>query len=336
MARLNLIEDKRFLLHDPGSGHPERPERLPAVRRGCMAAFADVQSVQPVEATESDLLRVHTAGHVERVLAARGQRVVFDADTATSPGSVEAALLAAGGAIVATRAVIEAPDALWFCNIRPPGHHAEANRAMGFCLFNNVAVAAAWALAQDPTLRVAIIDPDVHHGNGTQAIFWNEPRVLYISLHQAPFYPGTGSAAETGGPAAPGSVINFPLPAGAGDAEYLAIVRDAVRPALSAFRPGLLLISAGFDAHRLDPLGGLRVTTEGFGAFFAEIGAWARAAGVPVATMLEGGYSLEALESAVPASLQGLAGACPAVGPVEPPVPAVAARIAEVRRQLGL
>lgn len=312
-----VISSPRFAEHMTPPGHPERFERahvMDAVaarwrERGGSVASPDVA---PREA----LARVHDAGYLEQLEALRGRSAMLDADTFTSPESVEVAQLAAGGALRAAEHARAGGRALAL--VRPPGHHAGRRRAMGFCLYNNVAVAAADALAEGAS-RVAIVDIDVHHGNGTQEIFYTDPRVLYVSIHQFPFYPGTGAVDEVGeGPGA-GFTVNVPLPAGATDADYLLVTREIVVPVVEAFGPDLLLVSAGFDAHERDPLGGMRVTTDGYRGLLHALRAVAdRAAGGRLAVVTEGGYDLEALAACCVATVDVLA-APDAPPPASPP-----------------
>ena len=275
-------------------GHPERAERLRAIE-AALAAEPSHPVAEPREADPAELARVHDAGYLQRLLALRGRSEELDPDTYVSAGSVEAALLAAGASVDAARRVLggEVPSAVAF--LRPPGHHAERDGAMGFCLLNNVAVAAAAARAAGAA-RVAIVDYDVHHGNGTQHIFYDDPAVLYVSTHQYPYYPGTGAAGEIGRGAGEGTTVNLPLPAGMGDAEYLHVFHRVVLPALEAFRPDLLLLSAGFDAHRRDPLGQMNLTTAGYaGLTRLLVAASRRLCGGRMVALLEGGYDLVAL-----------------------------------------
>jgi acetoin utilization deacetylase AcuC-like enzyme len=292
--------------HDPGAGHPESPSRLAAVLAALDdARFADCERIEAPRATREQLLRVHAASLVRGVLdepAPDGVRRL-DADTWMSPGSAEAALRAAGAVCAAIDAVLEQRNARAFCAVRPPGHHATADTAMGFCLFNNVAVGAAHALAAHGLARVAIIDFDVHHGNGTQDIFWSEPRVMYASTHQLPLYPGSGAAHETG----VGNVVNAPLPPATGSGGFRAAYDDIVLPALDAFAPQLLLVSAGFDAHRLDPLASLALETDDYAwithrlADLAERHACGR-----IVSSLEGGYDPGALGASAAAHVAAL------------------------------
>jgi acetoin utilization deacetylase AcuC-like enzyme len=303
-----VVLDDRMIAHDPGRGHPERPDRLRALRdhledgRGLVHLGARA-------AEEDELALVHDAAYVEQIAATAGRtRVVLDPDTATSPASWEAARLAAGSLLVVCEAVLAGQVDNGFALVRPPGHHAERQRAMGFCLFDNVAVAAAW-LRKKGLQRVAIIDWDLHHGNGTQHIFESDPSVLYVSTHQYPFYPGTGAAHEVGkGPGA-GTTLNLPFPAGFGDAEYVRAFEEVVVPVLRQFRPEFVLVSAGFDTDYRDPLGGMSVTPAGFAAMArACVAVAGETAGGRIAAVLEGGYDLEAIVQGVDATLATLRG----------------------------
>jgi len=286
-----------FERHDPGYGHPERPARYAAVERAVAAAGAPVESA--VEAPRGDLEQVHDAAYlsaVERLAAAGGGHL--DPDTAVNDASFRAAALASGAALAAVDAVIDGEIERAFCGGRPPGHHAERARAMGFCLINHAAVAAAHA-RRSSAARVAILDWDAHHGNGTQAIFYDDPSVLYVSLHQWPFYPGTGSADQRGAGAAEGATVNVPVPAGIGEADYLELFYQVALPAVRSFAPDLLIVSAGFDAHRDDPLCSLGLTSGAFARMtesVADIGSGQ-------VFVLEGGYDLDALEESVLAVL---------------------------------
>jgi acetoin utilization deacetylase AcuC-like enzyme len=289
--RVGLYDDPLFRAHDAGPGHPERPERLDALRRGLRASGLEdaLVACPPRAAAHDELLRVHTEPHVAAVRATRGRTVRFDPDTQAGPRSYEAALLAAGSVADAVERVLDGRLDRAFCSVRPPGHHAEAARAMGFCLFNNVALGAAHALARG-TRRVAVIDFDVHHGNGTQEAFYDDPRVLYVSSHAHPFYPGTGYASEVGRGEGRGFTVNLPLPFGCGDGEYARVYREVVVPVVAAYGPELLLVSVGFDPHRDDPLAPMRVTARGFAELAAACLDAAR--GRPAVFVLEGGYDL--------------------------------------------
>ncbi len=296
-------------VHDGGT-HPERQARIDAVMAGIAdlapALGAELEIVSPVRADAVALERVHTANYLQRLeefcLSGGGN---LDLDTFARPDSWEAALLSAGAGLQAIDLLRERGDGVAFVATRPPGHHALGDRSMGFCLLNNVAVSAAALVATGE--RVLIVDWDVHHGNGTQAIFWDDPAVLYVSTHQSPFYPGTGEADEVGGPSARGLTVNVPLPAGAtGDVVRRAL--DVVAgPAIDAFAPTWVLISAGFDAHRGDPLADLALSGGDFAALARMVSAYAPRPG-RVVVVLEGGYDLDGLRASVAATLGALAG----------------------------
>lgn len=304
---LLILSSDRFVEHMTPPGHPERYQRAQVMdtvaarwrqQGGAVAA--------PEPAGREVLERVHDGFYLDRLEALRGRSAMLDADTFTSPETIEIALLAAGAAVGAAEHAL-AGSGRAVALVRPPGHHAERNRAMGFCLYNNVAVAAAGALARGAS-KVAVVDIDVHHGNGTQDIFYDDPRVLYVSTHQYPFYPGTGLAVEVGrGPGA-GFTLNVPMTAGAADADYLRVQRAVIDPVLDAFAPDLVLVSAGFDAHQRDPLGGMRVTTEGYVGIIRHLRALAdrRCAG-RIALVTEGGYDLEALTACCQGAIETLA-----------------------------
>ncbi|MHB8463338.1 MAG: histone deacetylase family protein [Acidimicrobiales bacterium] len=295
IAIAGLAEDG----HDTGPRHPERRARLDAARAALHDIEAPLTLLPPRMATASELARVHDPAYLaalEQFCAQGGGHL--DADTVASPGSWVTALESAGAGLAA----IEAPERAAYVLTRPPGHHALVRRAMGFCLLNNVAIAAA-ALA-DSGERVAIVDWDVHHGNGTQDIFWNDSRVLYFSTHQSPWYPGSGSADETGGPDAAGLTVNVPLPAGATGDVLLSALDTVAAPLIDAFAPTWVLVSAGFDAHRDDPLANLMLTA----GDFADLTARTVAMAPRSVLFLEGGYDLEALRLSVGASVAAIAG----------------------------
>jgi acetoin utilization deacetylase AcuC-like enzyme len=303
---MRLIASPRFQEHNTPPGHPERPERA-EVFDAVVKDWRDRVSavVEPRPATREELLRVHSAEHVRRISETRGRAAMLDADTFTSPESYEIALLAAGAAVQAVEHALDAKEAA-FALVRPPGHHAEREQAMGFCLFNNVAVAAGAALARGLS-RVAVVDIDVHHGNGTQWIFYDDPRVLYVSTHQFPFYPGTGAADEIGRGAGEGYTFNVPLEAGATDADYAAAYL-AIAAVIEQYAPELLLISAGYDAHVDDPLASMRMSTAGYGAVIAILKGAAVKAKCPIALVTEGGYDLDAFRECLDATLAVLCG----------------------------
>ncbi|MEO6264412.1 MAG: histone deacetylase family protein [Luteimonas sp.] len=293
------------IAHDTGPGHAERPERLTAVTDALREAFAGALDWREApRASRDQLLRAHASSLLDTVLdTAPAQRIMLDPDTVLSPDSAEAALRAAGAGVAAVDAVLGGDVTRAFCAVRPPGHHATADTAMGFCLFNSAAVAAAQALDMHGLVRVAIVDFDVHHGNGTQAIFERDPRVLYLSSHQMPLYPGTGFADERG----VGNIVNAPLPPGAGSAPFRAAWREQLLPALDAFRPQLLLLSAGFDAHWRDPLAQLQLQDDDYTWLTRELAAISdRHAQGRMVSLLEGGYDLQALRECSVAHLRAL------------------------------
>ena len=292
------------LAHDPGTGHAERPARLEAVVGALRRAFPADEWREAPTATRDALQRVHAPALIAQVLDETPVARRLDEDTVMSEGSPEAALRAAGAAIAAVDAVMAGDATHAFCAVRPPGHHATPATAMGFCLFNSVAVAAAHALAVHGLPRVAIVDFDVHHGHGTQDIFDAEPRVLFASSHEMPLYPGTGAADERG---RAGGIVNAPLPAGSGGAEFRAAWRERLLPRLDAFAPSLVLVSAGFDAHRADPLAHLQLDADDYRWIGTELAALARRhAGGRVVSLLEGGYDLDALRACSVAYVNGL------------------------------
>ena len=303
---LTLISSKRFVDHVTPVGHPERPERA-EVFNAVAAAFKEHggRVVEPRAATDDDLARVHRREHIDLISSTRGTAAMIDEDTFTSPESDEIARLAAGAVLTAVDQVLDGPPrSRALVLVRPPGHHAEADRAMGFCLYNNIAVGAAYARSRG-CARVAIVDYDVHHGNGTQWIFYEDPTVLFVSSHQYPFYPGTGAASERGRGAGLGFTLNIPLDAGATNAEIERQYQQQVYPRLREFKPDLLMVSAGFDAHELDPLGQLRMTTEGFDrltrALVAEADALCEGR---VVMVTEGGYDLTAVAQCLTAIVE--------------------------------
>jgi acetoin utilization deacetylase AcuC-like enzyme len=307
MKHLGFLIDDCFLLHDPGNRHPESPSRLEAVRRALLESGVQDrwQRIDPRPARVDEIELIHTSSHLERVrLASQRAPALLDADTAVSSESCRSALLAAGGVLNCTSRICSGELTRAFAFVRPPGHHAEPGRAMGFCLFNNIALAAAYARAEHGMDRIAIVDIDLHHGNGTQAAFYDDPKVLYLSSHQFPYYPGTGAFGEIGSGAGKGFTANFPLPAGAGDEIFKSVYAGIVVPILEQFQPELILVSAGFDSYFKDPLGSLEVTSDGYASAAACLIKTADlCAGGRICFVLEGGYSEEGLEKCTQAVL---------------------------------
>ena len=302
-----LLTDASMDAHH-SHGHPERPERRDAVVAGVRdAAGPDVMEVACEPAPEEDIVAIHDPAYLDRLHDADRRGGWLDPDTYVAPGSLNAAFLAAGATRQAALAVAEGQAEIAFAAVRPPGHHAAASRGSGFCLLNNVAIAVAALRAAGRAERVAIVDWDVHHGDGTQAIFDADPDLCYASTHQAPFYPGTGASTDRALGAAAGTKHNVPLAAGAGDAEFVAAWTDALLPAVEAFRPEAIIVSAGFDAHGADPLAGLEVSEEGYRAVASVLGAVSRRLALNgIALTLEGGYDLPALRASAAATVTGL------------------------------
>jgi acetoin utilization deacetylase AcuC-like enzyme len=302
-----LIHSERFADHQTPPGHPERAERAEVmdVVAANWAARA-IEIVAPPAATREQLARVHDPDYLRRMSETSGRATQLDPDTYTSPESYETALLAAGAAVDAVERVLGTSHRAAVALVRPPGHHAERDRAMGFCFFNNVAVGAAHARANGAA-KVAIIDFDVHHGNGTQHMFEADPHVLYISTHQYPYYPGTGAADEVGRGPGRGFTVNLPLEVGAVDEDYHTVFSQVVVPVLRQFEPDLLMISAGFDAHERDPLGGMRLTTGAFAAMTMELRQVAEeCCRGRIVAVTEGGYDLQAFAASLDATISTL------------------------------
>jgi len=306
-----VLKDPLFLEHDPGYDHVESPERLSAIYQALAREDAEAFFYPECEpASYADLAANHTAEHIDRVAETAGKQFdVLDPDTHTSPRSYEAAVLAAGAVITGLKLVAAGQAANAAALVRPPGHHAEADRAKGFCLFNNIAIGARYGLKHLGMERILILDWDLHHGNGTQHSFYDTDQVLYCSTHQYPLYPGTGSLKEIGTGTGEGYTLNVPLPGGQGDQDFARIMDELVAPVARQYRPDCIMVSAGYDTHVLDPLGGMAVTTAGF-AYMARVM-------VDLATelcegrlvlALEGGYNLQGLTDGVLASLHEMAG----------------------------
>ncbi|HSO00770.1 MAG TPA: histone deacetylase [Candidatus Nanopelagicales bacterium] len=318
---LHLADDRLFDEHRARGHHPERPERLGAARRAverCGEAGRRTNPLPPRDATDEELARAHDPAYLAELMKLDGHWTSLDADTYLSPASVRAARRAAGAAISLVDAILASPsDPTGLALLRPPGHHATHRTGMGFCLVNNIAIAAHAALARG-LQRVAIVDFDVHHGNGTQDIFWRDPRVLFISLHQWPFYPGSGLAREVGEGDGKGYTLNVPLSEGATDAVYEAAFDETLVPVLDEYAPELLLVSAGFDAHERDPRSAMRLTAAAYASMTRKLaGVARRSAQGRLGVVLEGGYHLGAIEESLIATLHAATGLAPTAGAPE-------------------
>jgi acetoin utilization deacetylase AcuC-like enzyme len=323
--RAFLVDDPHFDAHASGAYHPERPERLVAARAAAAKARVAWELVPAREATDEELTRVHDPAYIAVLEKLRGARTHLDADTFIAPGSVQAARIAAGSLVAMVDRILDAPaqsaPARGVALLRPPGHHARPAQAMGFCLVNNIAVAAAHAISRGLE-RVLILDWDVHHGNGTQEMFLRDPRVLFMSTHQWPFYPGTGAARDRGEGAGEGFTVNVPMTAHGGDGVYASAFEQVLLPIAEAYAPELVLVSAGFDAATRDPLAQMEVSSDGFAWMARAVTAIAnKSAQGRIALVLEGGYDLVALEAGLERAIEGIAG-----------IPSIAAPGAELPR----
>lgn len=311
MRKVGFVTHPDYEDHRTGMTHPERPERLQAILRHLdrTGIRKDLVAIAPRTADAESIERVHDAAYIRHVesFCRSGRAIIDSIDTEISERSYHASLLATGGAMAAADAVMEGTVAHAFCAVRPPGHHALKDAAMGFCLFNSVAVTARHLQARHGLERVLIVDWDVHHGNGTQDAFYEDPSVFFFSIHQFPFYPGTGSLGERGSGAAEGTTLNAPMAAGGTDDDYLRVFDSTLAPAVARFAPQFILISAGFDAHREDPLAGMSLSEAGYDRLTSVVRSWAETfCGGRVVSLLEGGYSLDALPRSVEAHLARL------------------------------
>lgn len=311
MGKTGLVYHPAYLEHDMGPGHPESPHRLRAIMQQLdqSGTAAHLIRIEPRRAEDEWITQIHAPSYVATLTreAPSSGRVSLDPDTSMSPGSLDAAYLAAGGALAGVDAIMAHHVDHVFCAVRPPGHHAEAGQAMGFCFFNNVAIAARYIQRKYGLSRVLIVDWDVHHGNGTQHSFEDDPSVLFFSTHQYPHYPGSGRGTERGKGAGEGCTINVPMEAGEGDDEYSAVFHNTFVPAADAFKPEFVIISAGFDAHKDDPLASMGLTETGYSELTSIVAEIARRhANGRILSSLEGGYNLNALAASVEAHIKAL------------------------------
>ena len=312
-----VVEDPRYRAHHAPPGHPENSDRLVAVSTALERYRSHLRSLEPRSASPEEILRVHDEAHLRRVEATVAQAPAnLDPDTYLSAASHDVAMLAAGASVDLARRVARREARSGIAAVRPPGHHAESSRAMGFCLFNNVAVAARSLQAEEGIDKLLILDWDVHHGNGTQHSFETDPSILYVSTHQFPHYPGTGGAGEIGIDGGAGSNVNIPLPAGCGDLEFVGVFQRVITPVARRFAPQMILVSCGFDAHRDDPLASMNVTREGYLAMTSLVRMLAdELCGGRVCFILEGGYDANGLIEGTSAVLDGMLDAQPELPP---------------------
>jgi acetoin utilization deacetylase AcuC-like enzyme len=318
--KTGIVKDRRYMDHNMGHFHVETPQRLEAIYRMIDEKILfSLNKIEPRPATKDELARIHTRDYIDRIESTAGKDLVqLDPDTSTSSKSWEVACLAAGGVLNAVDSILNQKIQNGFALVRPPGHHAEASRAMGFCLFNNIAIGAAHLIEKHGLKKILVVDWDLHHGNGTQNSYYDSDEVLYFSTHQFPHYPGTGHWNETGRGKGEGFTVNVPLRAGKTDGDYLHIFKKILRPIVSEYKPEFILVSAGFDIYEGDPLGGMQITKQGFGALAAELlDMAAEFSQKRLLCVLEGGYDLQGLQDGVEHVLYQLAGEAskPAVEP---------------------
>jgi len=298
---IGIVSDPIFMGHDTGGYHPESPLRIQSIHTLFDGGGSDFILVEPQKAVVEDILQIHEKRYVQHIQQSctLGRLVDLDPDTICSTGSYDVSLLAAGSLIKLTDMALRSEITGGLAFVRPPGHHATSDQAMGFCIFNNVAIAAKWANINHGIKKILIVDFDVHHGNGTQECFYNDDSVLYFSTHQYPFYPGTGKLSEIGKLAGEGFTVNCPLSSRKNDAQYVSIYQHIMAPIVEVFKPELILVSAGFDVHAMDPIGGMNISSDGFGAIAGIIQEAARKINTPVVYTLEGGYNREAMRDSI-------------------------------------
>jgi acetoin utilization deacetylase AcuC-like enzyme len=309
--KTGIVKDRRYMDHHMGNFHVETPQRLEVIYRMIDEKISfSLDKIEPRLATKEELTLIHTSGYINMVKSTAGkEHVQLDPDTSTSAKSWDVACLAAGGVLNAVDSIMEGKIQNGFALVRPPGHHAEASKAMGFCIFNNIAIGAAHLIKKHGLKRILVMDWDLHHGNGTQNSFYDSAEILYFSTHQFPHYPGSGHWNEVGEGKGEGFTINVPLRAGMAAGDYLHIFRKILRPIVSAYKPEFILVSAGFDIYEGDPLGGMLITKEGFGALAAELlDLAAEFSQKRLLSVLEGGYDLQGLQDGVEHVLYQLAG----------------------------
>ena len=337
MPRTGVVRHPLFIEHHMGAGHPESPFRLISIFDMLDQEDMDgrFEAIAPRPATREEITAIHHPSYYERIEATKGKFIFLDPDTSTCPESFDAARMAAGGTIRAVDAVMDRQVDNAFCLHRPPGHHAESNRAMGFCLFNNIAIGAAHALMRPDCRRVLIYDFDIHHGNGTQHSFFTRSDVLYVSTHQYPYYPGTGGYREVGMERGEGFTVNIPLDYGFGDGDYTRILDEVIGPIGRQYKPDLVMVSAGYDIYEEDPLGAMRVSVKGFALIMSRMLALAdEVCGGKLVAVLEGGYHIQGLTNGVKACLNAMS-AAPAERPAGSPGPERPESLDNVIRQVA-
>lgn len=337
-SETGVVADRRYLHHDPGPYHVESPQRLEAIYRIFEEGPLDkCFRIEPRAATFEELTWNHTERHIKQIASTAGKASSYlDPDTRTSEKSYDTALLAVGGVFSALDEIFQVTISNGFALVRPPGHHAEADRAMGFCLFNNIALGAHYLVNRHGLKRILIVDWDLHHGNGTQHSFYNRSEVLYFSTHQFPYYPGTGNFTETGSGPGQGFTVNVPLSGGQGNEDYAAIFRDLLVPIASEYKPEAILVSAGFDIYHGDPLGTMKITEKGFAGLTRILMGLAQdLCGGKLLLVLEGGYNVEGQKESVRAVISELAGMTESkdFGPANGETARIISRVREIQER---